>query len=280
MVSNASFFTANAAFATSFSASGVRADAAFAFAFASVHLVEAGTMAGGKFCRCQPDSAWKVKGQANGKATVDLGKYELLLDEHSSRIQIVNKANGEVTNIWGDPHIDWNKDGKNDADFWSKTTFELEDGTKITIDTVPYKGNPNMYLADTVTVTKGEQAIQITGLGQNELGDLHIDQSTRGGNALDWAVTDGYVVRENPNGAGWLDANTGKLATQRDFDITKPGAHKPYEFIQQFSQQFGLALGLYLSTGSLLALASWDGGADRSEGAHRHCPHRHRFEAV
>lgn len=203
----------------------------------------------GCFCPCkQPngkDAKWTVNNPGDGKANIDLGKYELQLDEKNSQIKIINKENGEVTNIWGDPHIDWNKDGKTDADFWGKTTFQLEDGTKITIDTEPWKGGKDMYVASEVTVTRGDHAMKISGISQNELGDLKVEYADRGGQALDWAVTDGFTVRENANGEGWVNPDTGKLATQEDFNVTKPGAEKPYEF----TQQFGQALGLYLMTG-------------------------------
>jgi hypothetical protein len=195
--------------------------------------------------RPQQDAQWTVKNPGNGSANIDLGNYELQLDEKNSQIKIVNKNNGEVTNIWGDPHIDWNKDGKTDADFWGKTTFQLEDGTKITIDTEPFKNNPDMAVSSEVTVTRGDNALKITGLSQNELGDLKIESADRGGQALDWAVTDGFTVKENANGTGWVNPDTGKLATQGDFDITKPGTAKPYEF----TQDFGQALGLYLMSG-------------------------------
>ena len=205
----------------------------------------------GCFCPCKPakdnkaDTQWTVKNPGNGKADVDLGNYTLQLDEHNSQIKIINKSNGEVTNIWGDPHVDWNKDGKTDVDFWGKTTFQLEDGTKITIDTEQFKNNPNEYVASEVTVTRGDNAMKITGLSQNQLGDLKIETSDRGGQALDWATTDGFTVKENANGEGWINPDTGKMATQKDFDVTKPGAPKAYEF----TQQFGQALGLYLATG-------------------------------
>ena len=203
----------------------------------------------GRFCCCPmpdgKDAKWKVSSPGDGKARVDLGKYELVMDEKNSQIKIINKANGEVTNIWGDPHIDWNKDGKTDANFWGKTTFQLEDGTKITIDTEKFKNNPNEYVSSEVTVTRGDNALKITGLSQNELGDLKVEYADRGGQMLDWATTDGFVVKENANGAGWINADTGKLADQKDFNVTKPGAEKPYEF----TQAFGQALGLFLMTG-------------------------------
>jgi len=200
-----------------------------------------------------PVEEWTVCQSDDGKAVIDLGdNYELELNEKRSQIIIRNKNNGEETNIWGDPHVDWNGDGKTDVDFWGKTTFQLEDGTKITIDTEKWKGNDDMYVANDITITKGDKAIQITGLSQNELGDLKIEQSDIGGQILDWAVTDGFVVQENVNGEGWINPDTGEMVTQEDMNITKPGEVKPYEF----TQEFGQALGLFLLSG--LINWSWE----------------------
>lgn len=194
--------------------------------------------------RLQPpvDDPWTVGPMKNGQATVNLGdNYDLLLNEHSSQIKIVNKKNGEVTNIWGDPHIDWNKDGVTDADFYTKTSFVLEDGTKITIDTEPYAKDPKQYLSNNVTVTRGDQAIEIKGLSQNKVGDMTIVRHDRGGRLLDWQVTDGFIVRENARGEGWINEATGQLATRKDFDITRPEAAKPYEIQQALSQLLQMA---------------------------------------
>ncbi|MCG7897506.1 MAG: DUF1521 domain-containing protein [Candidatus Thiodiazotropha weberae] len=188
----------------------------------------------------------------DGKATIGLGdKYELVLNENKSQIVVRNKETGEETNIWGDPHVDWNGDGKTDVNFWEKTTFQLEDGTKITIDTEKFKNN-DMFVANDITITKGDKVIQVTGLSQNEKGDMQIHQSDRGGQLMDLLVTDGFVVQENADGEGWINPETGEMATQEDFNITKPGAEKPYEF----SQEFGRALGLFLNTG--LMNWNWD----------------------
>ncbi len=231
----------------------------------------------GCFCPCKPpadsksETKWTVKNPGDGKADVDLGNYTLQMDEKNSQIKIINKSNGEVTNIWGDPHVDWNKDGKTDVDFWGKTTFQLEDGTKITIDTEQFKNNPDMYVASEVTVTKGDNAMKITGLSQNELGDLKIETSDRGGQALDWATTDGFTVKENANGEGWINPDTGKMVTQEEMNITKPGTVKPYEF----TQDFGQALGLYLMTGLFgggLDLGGISGAASSQPGRSRSEP--------
>lgn len=229
--------------------------------------VNAGTINNGCFSplMCGPKPAqWTASTPKDGKATIDLGDgYRLELNEHNSQMKIINCNTGEETNIWGDPHIDWNKDGQTDADFWTTTTFTLENGTKITIDTEPWKGNADMYVANKVTVTRGSNAIVVNGLSQNQIGDLSITQSENG-YQLDAATRDGFVVHENDRGEGWISSQTGRLATQKDFDVTKPGAQP----CPSLNGEFGAALGAFLVssqlTGFLLAAMLYQSGSVRS----------------
>ena len=112
-------------------------------------------------------------------AKVDLGDGNRLeIDERSSQISIINDKTGERTRIWGDPHVEI--DGKQAYDFWGTTTFTLENGTKITINTEQWGGNPNAYVASQVVVTKGSNALIIDGVSQNKLGDLKMTLSNDG----------------------------------------------------------------------------------------------------
>lgn len=167
---------------------------------------------------------WSATTPQNGQATIQLGDdYELLLNEGSSEMQIRNKETGEVTKIWGDPHLDFN--GQRVGDFWGTTTFTLENGTKITIETTPYANDPNQTLSSKVTITQGSKAIVVRGLDQNTIGDLNISQSNNG-YAVDARTDDGFVLNENQNGGGWLDSTDGKLVTQQDFNEAKNGGKK------------------------------------------------------
>ena len=188
------------------------------------------------------DKLWQIFNKGDGTATIKLdGPYELRLNEKSSEIKIVNTKTCEETRIWGDPHVDYNKDGKNDFDFWGTTTFKLEDGTKITINTEPWKGNKNMYVANNVVVTKGDQSLVIDGLSQNKHGDLKIHQGLNG-RQLDRLVPDGNLtLRENPHGVGWLNEK-GQMVTQCDGNRTKVDPHKPQppkpDFCKQLETMF------------------------------------------
>ncbi len=171
--------------------------------------------------RPQPEAQWTATTGTNGRASIDLGDgYSLQLNENNSEITITNAATGESTRIWGDPHVE--VDGKHAFDFWGTTTFELANGTKITINTEQWGGNPNAYVASQLVITKGEQAIVVDGISQNQLGDLSI---TMGGDAraIDHAHRDGFLLEENRTGGGWRSAITGGVATQQDLNANAIG---------------------------------------------------------
>ena len=106
--------------------------------------LDLGTIApGGCF---EPRASWTASMTGQHTADIDLGDgCKLHIDERSSEMTIVNETTGETTRIWGDPHVD--VDGKRAFDFWGTSTFVLENGTKITINTEQWAGNPNMYVA-------------------------------------------------------------------------------------------------------------------------------------
>lgn len=187
--------------------------------FQGVRLPQGGAQAGGR----EPveKASWTATLQGGGKGAIDLGdRYTLDLNENNSEITIHNASPGETTQIWGDPHV--NVDGQHAFDFWGTTTFQLENGTKITIDTEQFAGNRDMYVASGLTITKGNQAIEVKGISQNQLGDLSITQSNNG-RQIDNRTRDGFVLSENASGSGWRSQWSGQVATQADLDATKPG---------------------------------------------------------
>ncbi|WP_404334999.1 DUF1521 domain-containing protein [Sphingomonas sp. MMS12-HWE2-04] len=200
--------------------------AASAFAFAALPMllaVRGGTQQPSGNGQSQftptPGAEWTASMQGENKADIDLGDgYTLQLDERNSEMVIHDANTGETTKIWGDPHVDVN--GEHKFDFWGTTTFTLGNGTKLTINTEQFAGNPNMYVASGVTITKGNQAIQVEGLSQNKLGDLSVSMSNNG-YALDSATRDGFVLEQGAN--GWESQLTGEVATQADLNLTKPG---------------------------------------------------------
>ena len=164
------------------------------------------------------NSDWSVQ-QTGGQAHIDLGNYTLDLDEGNSQFILTNKATGEKTRIWGDPHVE--VDGKAVGDFYGTMTLNLDDGTKITINTTPYSAGNGMTLSSRLTITQGDRAMIVSGLDQNKLGDLKIDQVPVGGPIIDAIQGDGADIYENPEGAGWLQLNASGFLQAVDGDFLR-----------------------------------------------------------
>jgi len=156
--------------------------------------------------RPQAQPNWTVQ-QNGGQAHIDLGNYTLDLDESNSQFILTNKQTGETTKVWGDPHMV--VDGKAVGDFYGTTTLNLDDGTKITINTTPYNAGNGMTLSSELVITQGSKAMVVQGLDQNTLGDLKIGQVANGGQFVDAINNDGVDIYENPQGSGWLHMASG-----------------------------------------------------------------------
>jgi hypothetical protein len=218
-----------------------------------------------------PDAKWQAQLTGEHTGDIDLGDgYTLQLDERNSEITIRNADTGESTRIWGDPHVDI--DGQHAYDFWGTTTFTLENGTKITIGTEPFGSNPNEFVASKLTITKGDQAIVVDGISQNQLGDLSVSMSSDGA-ALDAATRDGFVLNENASGSGWRSELTGEVATQADLNATRVGAaYGPGSTMPSFGE-ISQALGTFLLFGFAADLGAAMGGGDTvSPAARRELP--------
>lgn len=204
----------------------------------------------------EPVQQWTMQTTGAGRASVDLGDgYSLKFNEANSEIEIFNANTGEHTRIWGDPHVD--VDGKRVFDFWGTTTFTLENGTKITINTEPWNGNVNAYVASQVVITKGSNALVVDGISQNKLGDLKMTMSNDG-YAIDAAHRDGYVLHENATGSSWRSEHTGEVATQADLMATAVGReYGPGSQLPSLAETFNtMDFGRFLLFGMLMNFAS------------------------
>ncbi len=198
----------------------------------------------------EPKAQWTAQVDGQHTAKVNLGDgYRLEIDERNSQMTIINENTGEKTRIWGDPHVEI--DGKHAYDFWGTTTFTLDNGTKLTINTEQFGGNPNAFVASQVVITKGDNAIVIDGISQNKLGDLSVSMSNNG-EMIDAMTRDGYTLHENACGSGWR-TELGNIATQDDLMATAvgreygPGSGEPsLGEIGDFLGSF-LMLGLFAS---------------------------------
>jgi hypothetical protein len=225
-------------------------------------------MAGG--CIPEPKANWTVQTTGQSTANINLGDgYHLAIDERSSQMTIVNDATGQSTRIWGDPHVDVN--GQHKFDFYGTTTFTLANGTKITINTEKWAGNPNAYVASQVVITKGQNAIIVDGISQNKIGDLSISMSNNG-YAVDAAHRDGFTIHEG--GGGW-QTGCGHQVTQADANITAPGAlYGPGSEALSLGE-IGNMLGGFLFLGLVASLVPFESIAPRHH-HHRHSGHLFR----
>jgi hypothetical protein len=215
-----------------------------------------------RFAPPQPVSQWTATTTGAHTANVDLGDgYSLKIDERNSELTIFNANTGESTRVWGDPHVD--VDGKHVFDFWGTTTFQLENGTKVTINTEQFAGNPNMYVASQVVITKGANSVVVDGISQNTLGDLQVSTGTAG-YALDAAHRDGFMLYENATGSGWR-AEHGAIATQADLNATRPGeAYGPGAQTPSLGELWS-SISHFLFTGALELAAAADTGSRRAQ---------------
>jgi len=148
----------------------------------------------------------------------------------TGEVLITNKGTNETYRIWGDPHVEI--DGKQAFDFWGQTTFQLQDGTKVTIETTPWKGGDGKSVAtisSKVTITDGDYAAVITGVDDNRVGDLNFVEYQGTGQLVDAKTSDGNVIYENPFGAGFVTRDGS--AVDQDYinstDLLKGGMEKP-----------------------------------------------------
>lgn len=139
---------------------------------------------------------------ADGNVNFENKNYTVKVGD-TGEINITNKQTGEAYKIWGDPHVD--VDGKHAFDFKGTTTFDLDDGTKVTIDTTPWKGENGATIASKVTIVDGQSdyAVQMNGVDDNKTGDLTFNETSKGW-LMDEMVDDGNVMHENPAGKGFV----------------------------------------------------------------------------
>lgn len=143
-----------------------------------------------------------TKRGADGTVDFENDNYSVKVGD-TGEINVTNKQTGEAYKVWGDPHVD--VDGKHAFDFKGTTTFDLDDGTKITVDTTPWKGQNGATIASKVTIVDGQSdyAVQIEGVDDNKTGDLTFNETSKGW-LMDEMVDDGNVLHENPAGTGFV----------------------------------------------------------------------------
>lgn len=159
----------------------------------------------------------------DGEATIQLGdKYTVKANEKDATWTVTNNETGKTTKVWGDPHVDTDNDGKNDFDFKKDMTFKLDDGTKITVGTVPGGENGTTY-SSSLTITNGDKAMQVTGLGDSHDGENNLEvKQSDAGTTLDELEHDGSTTVYE-NGGAW-QTKDGKAVDQSIIDAAEAAA--------------------------------------------------------
>ncbi|MBN8887463.1 MAG: DUF1521 domain-containing protein [Rudaea sp.] len=142
---------------------------------------------------------WTVN-QSGNQAHIDLGRYTLDLNKSDSSFVLTNKATGQATRIWGDPHFDVN--GQQIGTFKGPMTLNLDDGTKITVYPKASADHNGTAYTDQLVITRGDRALDVTGLDQQTNDHLNILQSPVGGRLVDLLAPDGAELYENSAGQG------------------------------------------------------------------------------
>jgi uncharacterized membrane protein (DUF4010 family) len=178
----------------------------------------------------------------NGNVAYDNANYHITVGD-TGTITIQNKGTGESYQISGDPHVYVN--GQHAFDFWGRTSFVLDDGTKVTIQTTPYHGSATADIASTVTISNGDYGVRIGGVDDNATGDLSFQEFSGFGALLDLVTADGNTMYENPVGSGFLavDAFGGVHQVDQNW-INATDQLKGNQLAQQFVQMFGALGGL------------------------------------
>ncbi|WP_061134859.1 DUF1521 domain-containing protein [Caballeronia fortuita] len=160
---------------------------------------------------------WSDSGVQDGKSSIDLGDYKLAFDKSDSSMLLTNKQSGDATKIWGDPHIDLHSGAGNQQSgmFNGPLTFSLPDSTTVAVGTEPANGNPGVSYADSVKITQGNRAYVVGGLSQQDSAPLTVQRGDA--SAAGPAPTGGYQLIANPNGSGWINAQTHQEAQASDF---------------------------------------------------------------
>jgi hypothetical protein len=130
---------------------------------------------GGGFGDPSQQQPWTVTNTGQGKDHIDLGKYSLDLNKQNMQWTLTNKETGAKTDISGDPHV---HEGGNAWDFKKNLSFQLDDGTKITVHTIPY-GN-GQTVSSELDITKGGHGMKVQGLGGNLDGPLQVSDGLNG----------------------------------------------------------------------------------------------------
>jgi hypothetical protein len=171
--------------------------------------------------------------------TVNTGRYTIAAStDGGGTLTVTDNVTGESFKVWGDPHITTDK-GDTTSFQHAPATFQLPDGTEITVDPTH---NSGVNFIDSVTITKGNDAVKMTGFQ----GNLQTKALPGEGYYLDATTPDGTVLTakngnidrlELPDGTPISRGNVADIDGYAN-DVASP--EKPNGQISQLSQEIAL----------------------------------------
>ncbi len=137
--------------------------------------------------------------------TVNTGRYTISAStDESGMLTVTDNVTGESFKVWGDPHITTDK-GDTTQFQHAPVTFDLPDGTEITVDPTD---NPGVNYINNVTITKGNDAVEMTGF---QSGNLQTQALPGEGYYLDATTPDGTVLTAHDGNIDQLELPNGTL---------------------------------------------------------------------
>jgi hypothetical protein len=135
----------------------------------------------------------------NGNS-VNTGRYTVAASTDSGgTLTVTDNETGESFKVWGDPHITTDKGDTTDFQH-APATFQLPDGTEITVNPT---NNSGVNYINNVTITKGNDAVTMTGFQGNLQTQAHPGE----GHYLDATTPDGTVLTAKNGNIDQLEAN-------------------------------------------------------------------------
>ncbi|WP_211824395.1 DUF1521 domain-containing protein [Kistimonas asteriae] len=177
---------------------------------------------------------WTVDHEKDPKEIALDNGNKIVIHGNSEAWSIVD-ANGNSTKIWGDPHVS-EGDRNGYWDFQSDGTFMLDDGTKIQVKTTAKDRKDGNVYTDSLTITKGNQSIEVTGIADNK---PQIGEPALNGAMLDQATNDGHVFKMGDQADDWVyEGSELKLGSK----ITEERQHEEASAIDESSNVYNQVL--------------------------------------
>lgn len=221
--------------------------------------------------------SFAIRQVAMGSAQIELGEgYSLFVNDRDRQLVLENVASASKTTIFGDARI--GTATSEPLQFWGTTTLAFGNDGKITLETSEAADQPGSFLLERIAVSNGPRAVVITGVADEKVDKLTIQQSN--GYDLDYETRDGFVLEQAGDGSGWV-TEYGDTLTQALLDDTAVGAifgpgssmlslGEFSALISNYLLSIGSAFSTWLAPGRLVQESHYD--------THRHSSDRQSIE--